>query len=287
MGNLTSLLKTSRVLESLLMVSFFMVGLITIPINQILNDLPRVGLAFISSYTLVQSIYLMNSFLGYDSDLHNPRLDVDAESSTKKKFLLVSILLLLLALVLLNTETLLGVPFALVNYALWIFYGHRKTNLKGHWLGGTLVHLLSGVINFQFSLMFFDIVSVDSMLLAFYFALLFAAGHFHHMVIDVEADKQAGIQTFATRFGIPFTELMNAVFISLAGLYALILIGLKIISLTEAIPIFTGALLHLVLFFFFKKSMASPQSRLKFRTAYRIVHGIATAAFALMVWTHA
>lgn len=274
-SKISGLIKTSRIGESLLMVAFFVVGLAYIPLTDLFEKVPLIILSLLTCYLLVQSIYLLNSYYGMHTDLLNARFDQRQMKnvSVVRGFLLGSFGMLLIAFLLAYFQNPVVAILILVNYLIWLGYGNPSINLKGHFLGGSAVHFASGIINFHIGYLLIGEPSVSILLLSVYFSLLFSAGHLHHMVLDYEADKAAGIKTLATVFGMNQSKNLSIFVFIIAGLYYSVLVFKGIALDVSVYPVAVTTVIHVILFFLYRSKLDEHATRVKYRSIYRALHG--------------
>jgi len=89
----------------------------------------------------------------------------------------------------------------LASLVLAICYSMRWFPCKQVPVLASLVHLLEGDLAFAIGWWSSGNNSWEALLPGLTFGLVFAAGHLHHEVRDLEADRLAGVRTCAVRFG--------------------------------------------------------------------------------------
>jgi len=86
--------------------------------------------------------------------------------------------------------------------AVWFLYAHPVVRLKGRPFADTLVHVVAGLLQF-----FLGALAVPAVLdrrlwlWAVFPTLVLVAGHFHHVIKDVAADRAAGLRTVGVTLG--------------------------------------------------------------------------------------
>lgn len=89
----------------------------------------------------------------------------------------------------------------LASLGLGICYSMRWLPFKQVPVLASLVHVLEGDLAFAIGWWSSGNCSWEALLPGLTFGLVFAAGHLHHEVRDLEADRRAGVRTCAVRFG--------------------------------------------------------------------------------------
>lgn len=158
-------------------------------------------LVFLFTGTLFSflSVYAANSYYGFLSDRDNQRFkNVLFESAGTYR--LITAATLILSLFFLAAVDWRLPFYSIFNFLLWVFYS-RPRGAKGRPILGTLIHFISHISQFQIWVIAVSQVSLRSVELSVYFALLFASGHLIHELKDYEADSAFGIHTNAVFFG--------------------------------------------------------------------------------------
>lgn len=274
--------KKIRMIESIMMTPFFFIGYIFTQPNISLHSLPNIILLVFSLYLLIQSIYLLNSYFGKKHDTNNKRFVgmTIVNKQTELNFILFSILLLITSLIINALNNWGGWYLILINYILWILYGSPLINFKSNFLMGSFVHFISGVINFLIGYAVGSEITYVGVAISIYFSLLFVAGHMHHMVIDYEADKSAKLKTLPSIIGITKTSRLSIAFILIASFYFVVLSLLKVVLIISIIPVILSCIIHLILYVNF--NLQNFESRIRYRTNYRIVHAFSLTCLILI-----
>ncbi|HSA32880.1 MAG TPA: UbiA family prenyltransferase [bacterium] len=195
-----ALLAPYRLPEALLITSFTIIG--SVMAAPALPYLIEVGViaGLVASYLLIVSIYAFNSWAGLRDDAANPRLAVDG-FATARAYATVTALTLAAALSIFAFLRPVAIPYALGVFFLWGLYSFPRYGAKYVPLAGTILHVAVGITQFQQGWALIGEPDDRSLFLSLYFALLLAAGHVNHELIDHDADKRAGIVSGAVRFG--------------------------------------------------------------------------------------
>ncbi len=148
------------------------------------------------------SIYFFNSYAGFSEDKYNDRINHGMEVGiSDKHFLFMSVIILFISLSLYAYLNRLLPILAFVSYVGWLIYSSKKSGLKQVPFAGTAVHFFSQVLHFSMGWIALSTFSYEVLLEGLYFALLFAAGHLNHELIDYEADKKTKVNTGAVTLG--------------------------------------------------------------------------------------
>ena len=90
----------------------------------------------------------------------------------------------------------------IITLPLSALYSWRRLPLKTIPVFPTLIHLIQGTLVFLLGAWVIAGPDPVFVLIGSYFGLLFAAGHLHHEVLDLEVDRVSGLKTHAVRFGV-------------------------------------------------------------------------------------
>jgi len=158
----------------------------------------------LAGFLLVAHIFTFNDWAGIASDSNDPNKSANVFSTrgiTPRGVLLLSAGLLaasLLVFTLLPGRTFL---VAVAIAALGLFYSHPSINAKGLPLVSSSPHLVGGTLHFLLGYSLFGGIDSRGILIAFFFALTFTAGHLNQEVRDYEGDRLNGVRTNAVAFG--------------------------------------------------------------------------------------
>ena len=158
----------------------------------------------LAGFLLVAHIFTFNDWAGIASDSNDPNKSANVFSTrgiTPRGVLLLSAGLLaasLLLFALLPGRTFL---VAVAIAALGLFYSHPSVNAKGLPLVSSSPHLIGGTLHFLLGYSLFGGIDSRGILIAFFFALTFTAGHLNQEVRDYEGDRLNGVLTNAVAFG--------------------------------------------------------------------------------------
>lgn len=279
-----SFFKKIRVIESLMMTPFFIIGFIfTLPRFNLFLILQILLLA-IHFYCFIQSVYLLNSYFGRKSDILNSRFNgITLDDRRTQNFFFFASLILFGTTILTDIFfSLHGKVFLIFNYVFWILYASPLINFKSNYIMGSLIHFFSGILNFLLGFAVASEINWNVILISIYFSLLFVSGHMHHMGIDFEADKKAGMKTLSNIIGLKRTSQWSIFILILATIHYIILAFNSIVLFRSLIPVFFAAILHLFVYFYFKSKLFQFEMRIKYRRVYRIVHALSLSIIALI-----
>jgi 4-hydroxybenzoate polyprenyltransferase len=274
-----SLLSALRIKEIIGKAGFFMVGVLFAepPIN--ISNLAVTIHFFVICVVNGIAIYLFNAALGFHQDKTNNRLD-DLKQFEKTKLLILGIITCTIGFVWLYLFSPLLVPPALIVYALWIIYSFPG-GLKRVPLLGLLTAFAGQLIHFHLGYFVFDELSIESILIAGYFSLLFTAGHALHEVIDHDADKKAGLKTSAVFFGRSFLNGVSTALFVIAALYLLGIHLLGAISWTIVVPYEVAFIIQL--FLISRLPNSENETLFDYRRNYMLLYATATLVVAILI----
>jgi 4-hydroxybenzoate polyprenyltransferase len=274
-----SLLTALRIKEIIGKAGFFMVGVLFAepPIN-IQNVLISIHFFVICVVNGI-AIYLLNAGLGFHDDKSNTRLH-DIQRFNKTRLLSLGALIgaVGFAWLYLFSAKLLA-PAALV-YLLWIIYS-IPNGLKRIPLLGLLTAFAGQLVHFHVGYLVFDELSVESVMIAGYFSLLFTAGHALHEVIDYDADLKAGLKTSAVFFGRRVLYIASTALFTTAAVYLLAVHLLGVISWTMIVPYEIAFVVQL--FLLRKLADTDNETLFNYRRKYMIAYAIATLVVAVFI----
>lgn len=157
-----------------------------------------------ASFLLVAHIWSFNDWAGGAADLNDPHRSHGVYSTrgvSSRGLLGFSSILLALSLSLfafLPART-LGIAAAIA--ALGVLYSHPAVSAKTIPVLSSVPHLLGGLLHFLLGYSLYEAVDWRGVLIAFFFALTFTAGHLNQEVRDRASDRRNGLRTSAVVFG--------------------------------------------------------------------------------------
>lgn len=274
-----SLLRTLRIKEIIGKAGFFMVGVLFAepPINLI-TIITTIHFFVICVVNGI-AIYLLNAAFGFHQDKSNDRLD-DLQQLDKTKLLLVGLGVGVIGFTWLYFFFPILVVPALIVYALWVVYS-LPGGLKRIPLLGLLTAFAGQLVHFHLGYLVFDKLSIESVMIAGYFSLLFAAGHALHEVIDHDADKEVGLKTSSVFFGREFLFKGSNILFIIAAIYLLAIHLLGVMSWTILVPYEAAFVVHL--FLMRKVADTKNETLFAYRRKYMILYAAATIAVAILI----
>jgi len=271
-----------RVREVVLMLGFPIVG-IFFALEKITISVVLRSLSFLlATLFLFLAIYSFNSYCGYTSDLGNLRLS-HIQETPQKRFLRICLVCMVASL---SIYFFLSSGLFLmggISVILWFFYSLPKIGLKNFPLLGTVLHFISQILHFQMGFYLLSPLSLYSILVAIYFAFLFAGGHIHHEMIDYEADKKSGIITGAVYFGKHNAFDLSLFLFFVSGLYWMGLYKCHIVKLWEFLPFFGAFILQACTFIYFRSRIEkAPACLLDNRFLYRVYYIVGGLGYVMI-----
>jgi len=221
--NFIQYLKILRVWEVAGKIGFVLIGALfaiqKMDFPTILILLKIAGYSFINGL----AIFIYNAWSGYDTDHENERLYFLRDFSKEKLlWLMLFLFAVSLAIIFVHNQNIIFTALSVI--ILWTVYSLPKYGLKGFPFGGIFVSFITEILLFHLSYLFFADYSLRSVLISIYFALLVAAGHSLHELIDHDADKRSDFQTTAVVLNKKFKSILVPFFYVLSLLW---LIGLR------------------------------------------------------------
>lgn len=200
MENIYQIIKKTRTQEVFLMTGFVFAALPFCGpfIFDKTHYLNLINLIF-ATFLLAASIYSMNSYWGYKTDIANPRFDRN-QFNTDKKYAAISAVLLIISLFIFFIIKPVLFSAAAVVFFFWFIYSHPK-GAKTRPIQGTVIHFTAQVIQFHLCILTFYHPTMKLFFVSIFFALLFSSGHLIHELKDYHADSLAKIQTSVIVYG--------------------------------------------------------------------------------------
>lgn len=196
--------------------------------------------------SLFFSIYAYNSSAGYAADAMNTRI-FRAARPDARAYLKASLTAIIAATALLGALDIRLAGAGLVSFGLWTLYSHPSIGLKRRRGAGTAAHLLGEVLHFAMGSLALGLADFVTLCIGLYFGILFSAGHLFHEVIDVEADRNAGVETAAVFFGTrTILRAAHSTFL-LAACFLLAMWRIGIAQVALAGPFVVAAMFHVLL----------------------------------------
>ncbi|HNT27049.1 MAG TPA: UbiA family prenyltransferase [bacterium] len=236
----------------------------------------RPALFFLASYLVTLAVYAFNSWAGSSDDAANPRLAVVPDDRSPA----VAAASLIAALALFLIVERRAAPCAAALFVLSALYSYPRFGAKYLPRAGTALHILGGAVQFQIGWLMFGEIGVRSLALALYFGLILSAGHVNHELIDLDADRAAGIRSGAVRYGAPGSIRLHIV-ICAAALALLIVAALRgMATPVHLAPFAVASLLQMASAVALSLRAAPGQGDfLRHRRLYRILYALAGIVF--------
>lgn len=190
-----------RLSEVSLMSGFFLIGSFFAIDCYDQENIVKIILLGVLSFSIVLSVYSFNSAAGKENDSNNIRLK-NLWNFSKNKFLIFAFIFFIISI---------SLSFILNNFAsilsiliifLWILYSHKTIGLKQKAIYGTLIHFFAQILHFILAWIIFKDFSYEVIFIAIFFSIAFSSGHLLHEIIDYESDKITGFKTSAIKFGV-------------------------------------------------------------------------------------
>ncbi|MFC2169806.1 UbiA family prenyltransferase [Acidobacteriota bacterium] len=172
---------------------------------------------------------------------------------------------------------------AAASFLGWICYYIPRYGLKNFPITGTLIHVFTQVIHFQMGYSLFQKPSWNSIVISFYFALLWGGAYLNHELIDYESDKQAEIKTSAVVYGKTLMDRWSYILFVVANFYLVFIVLIEQLGSWMAYPFIAAFILQTltkIYFTWFKPgTIVSP---IHYRNLYRIYYSIGAVFFVFM-----
>lgn len=160
----------------------------------------------------------------------------------------------------------------LATLPLSIAYSWRRLPLKQIPVASSAVHLVQATLVFAMGAWSTAPAAAISLVTGLYFGLVFAAGHLHHEVLDVQSDRTSRTRTHAVRYGTGPTLAAGL------GLWLLSGVHFSLLAWLGPLPVVLGwvqlAMLasYLVSFFFLLRRGHAPGAMKRLQVVYRAVY---------------
>ena len=168
------------------------------------GSLIRLGLLLFGSLALTAHIFVFNDWVGYNSDIHDPRratIVSARQGISRREVAVVATALLVLANIAFAIVGGLALLFGAAITALSFLYSSSASFGKSTPIVGSINHLLGGSLHFLLGYTVAHALDANGLVLSLFFGLVFAGGHLNQEVRDYEGDLLNGIRTTAVVFG--------------------------------------------------------------------------------------
>jgi len=275
-------LKAIRVIESILMTGFPLIGFILALSPGSFENFPQlIGTAALfcfATFFLVIYVYTFNSWGGIEADKLNARLEYhpvltgDMSEGQLRAITYAGIVINLILFYFLFPRCFLLAPFIAIN---WTLYSHPKVMGKALPIAGTSIHFVGGVLQLLLGYVVIKDFSLHGIMGSVYFALIFAAGHLNHEVKDYDADLEANLRTNAVIFG-PKRMLRVAFFLfTVAFIYLLTITLIGVLTIKETWPFLATYPIHLFFHVKMKLNLGKKTFDRGYQRNYRLLFVIA------------
>lgn len=216
------------------MTGFSFIGaLFTDPDRWSLWPVASSSLAIVS---YVMAVFFLNSFADHQADSSSERLRHVAHVPRQTYLLLFAAAALAVMALSWPAGSRL-VTVMVVSLLLWCLYYLRPFRLKSRLLGGTFAHLAGGILHFQMGYVGFGMTDADGWWISVFFALILAAGHFNHEMMDHGSDRDNGYMTTTVRWGLGAGKWMRTAFSAVSVIWAALLYLWQMMSVVPFITL--------------------------------------------------
>ena len=167
-------------------------------------DMIRFGLLLLGSLALTAHIFVLNDWVGYHSDIHDPRrvtLASARQGIGRRQIAGVAIVFLIFANVAFAATGRVAILLGFAITALSLLYSCSPCFGKRTPIFGSINHLLGGMLHFLLGYTLVHALDASGVVIGLFFGLVFAGGHLNQEVRDYEGDCLNGIRTTAVVFG--------------------------------------------------------------------------------------
>ena len=230
--------------EIFLMTGFSFIGMLFVPTEDWLH-IEKLGYASVAILFYVMAVFFLNSYAGYEGDAQSARLKHVSRVKRRNYLFLTLASIGIFGISALATNTQLFV-ITMASIVLWAAYYLKPIQLKSILFGGTFAHALGGMLHFHMGYCAFEEISLESVKIAGFFALILCTGHLNHEIMDAEDDQNNGQHTTTVRLGITNALMLRTSFAFLSLLYAFILLYTQSYSMITGTTLITASLIMLL-----------------------------------------
>jgi len=253
-----------RVGEVLLMSGFFYIALpFAYPFP--FSSLP-LAIGSIAILCYIFSVYYLNSYCDYAIDVNNKRLE-HLSSIRRLQYLFFTLACWSFCFVTFWCVNKIALGCFLFSFSLWILYYARPFRFKSKLFLGSIIHFICGILHFHMCYTLVGAVSMRSVTVSIFIALLLTIGHLNHERLDFVSDMKNNIATTTVRMGEQFTKSAVKFLSGFTIVFWAVLYFSGIISLSE----FSCFLLPLLLFVALQWNKAIFENTTVFKNYYRIL----------------
>ena len=163
-----------------------------------------VAVLLLANLLLLIHIFSLNDWAGASSDFGDPNKAYDTfltRGISKREMGFLSLISGGLSLMTFSLLPMSTFVLASAISLLGILYSHPNINGKAIPVFSSCLHLLGGTLHFLLGYSLFRGIDLRGMLISFFFAIVFTAGHLAQEVGDYESDIRSGILTNGVKFG--------------------------------------------------------------------------------------
>ncbi len=194
--------------------------------NPGVQDLRSLVTLMVANVFLMAHIFMLNDWSGLSADLSDPNKAAGvftARGAGPRAIAGMTAGLLVVGLFLFSRIAPITLGLALAIAALSAFYSLPRSNWKGRPLLNSAAHLAGGILHFLLGYSMGRAIDRRGVVIAAFFALIFAAGHLTQEIRDYRGDALSGIRTNAVTFGQSRTFAASLVLFTVAqGLFLLL-----------------------------------------------------------------
>ena len=237
----------------------------------------QIILFLISTYALAGHIYAYNGWAGMHADKKDKsktEFPLIANQIKRKEMQYLSIILLSISLIGYTFLDIKLVGIALINAFLWFLYCDNRILWKSKPILGSLVHLITGVLNFLLGYSLFSSLDLQGVVFGLFFAIIFVAGHLNHEIRDYNADLANGYKTTAISFGKQFVFCISIILFTYSHLHLFLIHKYYHLDIVFIYPLCIIYPLYIIFAYLTWKGGLDFEQMDKFRTRYRILFAI-------------
>jgi 4-hydroxybenzoate polyprenyltransferase len=263
-----------RVKEILLIGGVTFLGLVFNTTSYDQSMFSRWLVIMLASYSLLGHAFASNDWSGYKYDKNdvnksNRPLMKGELSLTEIKVMCISLLIfsLTMAAIVSYISLLMVIGVVILNY----LYSGEKVFLKSMPVISTIIHGLGATLGFLLgygSLGYLDFTGIS---FAFYFGILYAAGHLNHEISDLDSDRLSGIPTNADLLGKKKAFIFSFILFSFSFVYVILLSFQGVLPQTIIIGVVIAYPVYSYFFWTTLYSSLSYESMISFRRKYRFI----------------
>lgn len=250
------------------------------------KDLAPLATLLAANLFLVSHIFMLNDWSGLTTDAADPNKAArvfTARGVGRGEMGALTAILLFLSTLLFASLGPVTLGLSLAIAALSALYSLPRFNWKGRPLLNSVTHLAGGTLHFLLGYSLRSAIDRRGLVIAAFFALIFAGGHLTQELRDHQGDVANGIRTNAVMFGQSRTFAASLVFFTLAQILLLVL------ALQGALPRPLAALVALYaiqLYWSFRtlREGLTYASLCRLQTRYRALYAIIGMALVAAVY---